>query len=277
MTLLPLLCSSALLAGPQVETRLEQVAPIPPNGEFTRSEGQKRAVVLIHGFIYHSREASVPKAAFRDWQRPGATLVKTLRQEADVYSFAYSQNVPLDEVVRHPGLGDGVEALKKLGYKEIVLVAHSAGGLVARQFVEDNPSCAVTKVIQVCVPNAGTPTAKTKVLAAQQAFLDCLTPEARQKCLEARADRRIPERLEFVCVLGHLDASHDTDGVVPCACQWSPDLRRQGISAVPLEVSHRESTRSAKSAQTLARLVREKQARWPADQVEQLAEQLFKK
>src|SRR5204862_7217419 len=155
-------------------------------------------------------------------------------------------------------------------------LAHSAGGLVARQVVEDNPDLGVTKVIQGCVPNAGTPSAKTKVHASQQAFIDSLTPESRQKALEARGAKRIPAGIEFVCVLGHLDATNETDGVVPCICQWSPDLRKQCIPVVSLEVSHHQTTRTARGAETLARLVREKQVRWENAQVEQVTQQLFK-
>lgn len=277
MMLLPLLCSTLLSAAPKVETRFEQVAPVPPNANPTRSPNQQRAVILLHGFIYHQREETVAVPAFRPWQTPDCTLVKALKPEADVYAFAYGQNACLDDIVKQSGLTNAVAQLKKLGYKEIILLGHSAGGLVARHFVEDNPDCGVTKVIQVCTPNGGTLAAKMKVHASQQAFVDCLTPEVRLKTLEARGARKVPDKVEFVCVLGFLELLTDTDGIVPCVCQWSEDLRKQCIPVVPLGVNHHLSTRSEKAAELLAKLVREKQPRWEAGQVEQMCKQLFKK
>src|SRR5262249_34835333 len=148
---------------------------------------------------------------------------------ADVFAYSYGQNACLDDVVKGGGLADAVARLRKLGYKEVVLLGHSAGGLLARQFVEDNPDAGVTKVIQVCVPNGGTPSAKLRVHRTQQVFLDCLTEEGRKACLKARADKRVPPACEFVCVLGNTDGSTDTDGVVPCLCQWTADLQQQCI------------------------------------------------
>ena len=277
MTILPLLFSILMTANPQIESRLEQVGPVPVNGELTRSIGQTRAVILVHGYYFHLRESHVPRAALRPWQKPGCTLVKTLQKEADVFSFGYGQNASLEDVVKFGGFGDEVARVKQLGYREIILLGHSAGGLIARQFVEDNPDCGVTRVVQVCTPNGGTPTAKAKVHASQQVFVDSLTEEARQKCLKDRAGKRIPDKVEFVCVLGYLEGMKETDGVVPCACQWSVDLQKQCIPVVPLSVSHHESTRTEKAAKALAKLVREKQPRWQTSQVEQCCKQLFKK
>jgi len=274
---LTLTCLALLPPNPKIETKLAQVGPVPSGSEFVRSHDQTRAVLLLHGFVAHLRESNVYKAAFRPWQLPGSLLVRTLEKDADVYSFAYSQNVALDQIVQATALSEAVARLKKLGYREIVLIGHSAGGLVARQFVEDNPDSGVTKVIQVCSPNGGTPSAKVKLTAAQQPFLDSLTEEGRKKCLEARKTRRIPDKVEFVCVLGCPEGHDDTDGVVPCPCQWTLDLRKQGIPVLPLTVMHHESTRTRKGAEALAKLVREKQPRWKSDQVEARCKQLFKK
>jgi pimeloyl-ACP methyl ester carboxylesterase len=272
---IPLLCTALLAEAPKVDSRLEQVGPVPANGQLTRSPNQTRAVILIHGFVAHLRSDSVSKAAFRPWQKPDCLLVKTLQREADVFSFAYGENVTIDVIVQQSGLRQAVSQLKKLGYKEIVLIGHSAGGLVARQFVEDFPDAGVTKVIQVCSPNGGTPSAKIRVHAVQQPFVDCLTLEAREKALKERANKRIPSQVEFVCVLGYLE-DRVTDGVVPCMCQWSPDLRRQCIPVVPLGVGHHQSTRTPQGAEALARLVREKQPRWDTAHVDQLCKELFK-
>src|SRR5207244_2414497 len=125
---------------------------------------------------------------------------------ADVFAFAYSQDVPLETVADGPGLRDGVRRLKALGYREIVLVGHSAGGLVARQFVEDYPGAGVTKVVQVCAPNGGSAWAKARmaVRKKQEAFLASLTRKDRRLSLHERAEKRIPADVEFVCVVARL-------------------------------------------------------------------------
>src|SRR5262245_694153 len=238
--LLSLACTALLApAAPKIETHLEQVGPVSTDKKLTRSPNQDRAVLLLHGFVVHVFESDVSRAAFRPWQVPDALLVKTLQKDADVFSFAYSQNAPLDDIVRDAGLHDAVAAIKKLGYREVVLVGHSAGGLIARQFVEDNPNAGVTRVIQVCSPNGGTPSAKVKLHPSQRAFLDSLTEEGRRKSLADRKDKKIPEGVEFVCVLGQPGKERETDGVVPCVCQWTPDLWEQGVPVVCLKVDHR--------------------------------------
>jgi pimeloyl-ACP methyl ester carboxylesterase len=276
-TLHALLCAPLLFAAPHIESRLEQVGPAATGGQFKRSANRDRAVILLHGFILHLNESSVTTPVFRSWQRTDSVLVRALRADSDVFSYAYAQNGCIDDIVRHGGLREAVATVRKLGYREIVLLGHSAGGVIARQLVEDHPDCGVTRVIQVCSPNGGTPTARTKVFAAQQPFLDCLTPEGRQKCLEGRAGKRIPANVEFVCVLGHGEGSFETDGVVPCSCQWSEDLRKQGVPVVPLVCGHHHATRLPRGAEVLARLVRDRQPRWEPARVEEMSRELFKK
>ena len=78
-------------------------------------------------------------------------------------------------------MGDHVRwRLRQAGYSEVILLGFSAGGVVARQFVEDNPAAGVTRVIQVCAPNLGSPLAKLKssVGLAQESFLQSLTGQA---------------------------------------------------------------------------------------------------
>ena len=276
-SLLPALCTALFLQAPAVESSFVEVAPVPDNGKLVRSDGQKRAVVLIHGFLIHFSAAGVSRPRFRDWQRPRNLLVRGLARDADVFAFSYGQNASLDDIVKSGGLGEAVARLRKLGYKEIVLLGHSAGGLIARQFVEDNPDAGVTKVVQVCVPNGGTPSANVRVHRVQQVFLDCLTEEGRKACLKARAGKRVPGGVEFVCLLGTTDGTSDTDGVVPCLCQWTADLQQQGIPVVPLAVNHRQATRTERGVAALCRLVREKQPRWDRAQVEKVCKELFKK
>lgn len=274
---LPVLC--LLLRGENnpVKFQFLEVFPKAAASEVRRSDGQERAVVLIHGFAIHFRTESVLKAEFRRWQQPETPLVQELGKTGDVYSYCYSQNAPLDNVVSNGGLREAVAQLRKAGYRDIVLVGHSAGGLIARQFVEDYPGDGVTKVLQVCSPNTGTPSAKTTVLAAQQPFLNCLTEDGRRECLKSRAGRKIPDSVEFICVIGRPEPKADSDGVVPCVSQWSEDLQKQCIPVVVIAADHLEATRVPANARIIAGLVKEKQQRWLATKVEQTRKELFGK
>src|SRR5262249_28317265 len=134
-----LLCTLTLGGGHPIESICEKVAPGPPNGMWARSNNQTTAVVVIHGFYLHLKDKSVSKAALRPWQQPDSPLIKELGKSADVYVFAYGQNATIDGVVAGSKLGEDIAHLRRLGYKEVILVGHSAGGLIARHFVEDHP------------------------------------------------------------------------------------------------------------------------------------------
>lgn len=274
---LTLCCALALGAGPSVESIFLPAAPLPVGGKWARTPQQPCAVVLIHGFHYHLLEKSVPKAEFRPWQHPDSALVKELAKHADVFTFAYGQNTSLDAIVRTSTIGENITQLRKLGYSDIVLLGHSAGGLIARHFVEDFPDAGVTKVIQVCSPNGGSPLAVLTGPKSQKAFRDCLTEKGRQECLRVRAGKVIPDHVHFVCVVAKGNGSTGSDGVVPCICQWTADLQKQGIPVVGIPLSHRAAVRDLKAAETLANLVREKQDRWTPVRVELARKEIFRK
>src|SRR5215813_2898491 len=189
----------------EVESRFEQVLPRPGMASlFPGRVGRQLAVVLIHGLYLHpfSKE-NAGRPLLRDWQTPKSRLARELARQADVYAFAYAQNVPVDEVARSGRLLESVRFLRSLDYREIVLVGHSAGGLVARQFVEDHPDEGVTKVIHVCTPNGGSSLAKLPAsCGAQRVFLKSLTKQERRKSLAGRRDKHIPPGVDFVCVVG---------------------------------------------------------------------------
>jgi pimeloyl-ACP methyl ester carboxylesterase len=249
------------------ETRFVQVHPARKEPEpFARSPGKRRAVVLIHGYWLHFNNNQVGRAILKDWQDKGSVLVTTLGKDSDVFAFAYGQTVPVEQVARLKALEDGVAALVRLGYTHIVLVGHSAGGLVAREFVEDQPRSGVTKVVQVCAPNGGTTYADARLVPKnQRRFVNSLSRAERKKCLVARAAKRIPGAVQFVCVVGIEDL------VVPCRCQWTKDLQDQGIPAFRLVLGHRQAMRKRSAAQRLAEIVREPEPRWSADQVAEAA------
>lgn len=264
-----------LTGAPAVESICPQVAPA--HDKWTRTPGRDQAVLLIHGFHFHFTNRSVPKAALRPWQVADSALVKELGKTSDVFSLAYGQNVTLDVIVKESKLAASVAELRKMGYRDIVLIGHSAGGLIARQFVEDHPDAGITKVIQVCAPNAGSPLAGPTGPKSQHAFLECLTIDHRKKCLEQRKEKRIPDKVQFVCVIARTDKRADSDSVVPCASQWTADLHRQGIPAITVLGAHREVVRDAKVAAILAGLVRNPQPRWSAERVEKAKKEIYGK
>jgi len=266
-----------------VQTRFAQLAPV--TGEaisFQRTAGQDRAVILFHGFKLHPfSDEQVCKPEWHIWQRPGGDLLKVLGRDADVYGFAYGQNATVEQIAHGLALASYVRQVKAMGYGEIVLIGHSTGGVIAREFVEDNPQAGVTKVIQVCSPNTGSSLARTTfaVRKIQEPLVLSLSCESRQQSLRERADRKIPATVEFVCVVGRLptdatgknDDGSETappgDGVVAVDSQWSDDLRRQGIPAVLLPMGHNSVLRTQAGIDKVAELVREKQPRWSQEKV----------
>ncbi len=232
-----------------------------------RSPGQTRAIVLINGLHMHPlNKENVAKPIFRDWQGADSRMVKELLPHGDVFAFAYAQHVPIDMVASGSGLAGDIKTLREMGYRDIVLIGHSAGGLVAREFVEDNPDSGVTRVIQVCAPNGGSSWAKLSAVRKNQvAFMKSLTKEARHKALQARQDRVIPEGVQFVCVVGI--GAPGGDGLVARECQWSEDLQRQGIPAVALDTTHPTAMRGARSIEAIGKLVTQELKRWSGEQV----------
>jgi pimeloyl-ACP methyl ester carboxylesterase len=257
-----------------IETQFVQVAPSPAQRQWWNAAQKARAVVLIHGLLVHPfSKTNVGRAHLHSWQLPDCLLVKRLAQEADVFAFAYAQTVSADDIAEWPELAEQLEKLRRDGYREIVLVGHSAGGVIARQFVEDHPDCGVTKVIQVCAPNGGSSWAKWQTVRANQIdFLDSLTKPARKRSLWERADKRIPQHVEFACIVG--TGTVNGDGMVSNRSQYPPDLQRQGIPAYPLNSTHWALLRSHKGAELVARLVRETQPRWDDNQVEAVRRRL---
>jgi pimeloyl-ACP methyl ester carboxylesterase len=227
--------------------------------------------LLLHGLRLHPlHKAKVHEAQFHDWQLPGSVLVKALGSDADVFAYAYGQNTRVENIARMPALANAVGKLRFLGYKEIVLLGHSTGGVVARLFVEDFPRSGVSKVIQVCAPNEGSSWARMNVSVTkdQEPFLHSLTRKERLALTEQREDRRIPADIQFLCVVGA--AGHYGDGVVACRSQWPTDLQRQGIPAIRLTTTHLTVLRSAKTVDRIAELVGDSHSRWPPDKVQSM-------
>lgn len=270
---LPILCV-LFAAEPQIETQFVQVAPARPERHWWNAPGRTRAVVLIHGLLVHPfSKADVPRPHLHSWQKADSLLVKKLAADSDVFAFSYGQVVSADDIASCPELERHIRQLRRDGYREIVLVGHSAGGVIARQFVEDHPNEGVTKVIQVCAPNGGSGWARWQTVRANQVdFLASLTKPVRRRMLSARADKTIPEQIEFACIVG--TGAVVGDGLVANSSAYPPDLQRQGIPAYPFSSTHWMVLRSPKGAELVARLVREPQPRWDARRVEAIRRKL---
>jgi pimeloyl-ACP methyl ester carboxylesterase len=269
----PLLCL-LFAATPTIETQFVQVAPAQTQGHWWNTPGKTRAIVLIHGLLVHPfSKTNVTRAHPHSWQKSDCLLVKRLAAEGDVFAFSYAQTISADEVAECPQLEQHIRKLRQEGYREIVLVGHSAGGVIARQFVEDHPACGVTKVIQVCAPNAGSGWAKWSTVRANQVdFLSSLTKPVRRRMLTERADKQIPTEIEFACVVGTAGVSGD--GLVSTRSQYTPDLRQQRIPVYPFSSTHWMLLRSPKGIELVARLVRESQPRWDAERVTEACKHL---
>jgi len=210
----------------------------------------------LHPFSHRN----LSKAVLHEWQKPGSLLVKRLARDSDVFAFCYAQDAPVDDIAAGPGMAQCVQRLRELGYPSIVLVGYSAGGLIARQYIEDTPNCGVTKVIQVCAPNGGSSWAEWRaVLPTQSAFLYSLTKEARNVILRGRADRKIPENIQFACIVG--TGTGKGDGLVLCRCAWTEDLQQQGIPAYSVATTHWQMPRIRPGAEMIANLVAQEQPR----------------
>jgi pimeloyl-ACP methyl ester carboxylesterase len=257
MMSLGMLAVLAVGQGAPVDAKFVQVAPAPQTATaFVRSREQNRAVVLIHG--YSPQPSHRAKATFHSYQYPGSPLVKSLAQVSDVFAFAYAQTVPVDDIASSPSLHQGLASLRQLGYAEIVLVGFSAGGLVARQLVEDTPTAGVTKVIQVCAPNTGTTWSAVTV----SAFAQSLSHHARARRLQAHPGMKIPDAVQFVCIVGN--GLVEGDGVVSTWSQWPDDLQKQGIPVHLIHADHLHAARSRAGVEMITQLVEDSQPRWSA-------------
>ena len=127
-----------------------------------------------------------------------------------------------------------------------MLIGHSAGAVIARQFAENYPDAGVTKVVQVAAPNTGSEFAavfKTGYPKAQAPFIHSLAPGARVEVM--RLERReLGPKVEAVCVVCK-SPRIDGDGLVPVASQWPDDLRQQGVPAALVNASHFDAMKSA--------------------------------
>jgi len=256
-------------------TEVWQVAPdIKGKPGWANTQRTKdRAALLIPGLKIHPfRPVVSTRPELHGWEEPTGELVRALAKDFDVYAFGYAQTVPLDAVVHAPGLREAVGNLRKAGYKEIVLIGHSAGGVIARLFAEAYPDSGVTKVIPVAAPHTGSELAdiiRAGYPKVQAPFVQSLSPEAR--CTKTGKGG---EKIDMACVVCKLRRL-DGDGLVKLGSQWPEECQKCGVPAVLVPVSHWDVMHSPAGAKAIAELAREKLTRWNTQEVEKARKVLF--
>lgn len=238
-----------------------------------------KAVVLIHGL--QARPIHPAKAEKPDphaWQKADAPLVKALADDFDVFGVSYAQTIPMDLVPLSKGLRDGIAALKAAGYTEIALVGHSAGGVIARRFVECHPECGVTKVVAVAAPFHGSLWAKLPgfILPKPQAsFIGSMLPNVRRQWRD-KCGCDLPKDVQFCCVVCKLPRLAG-DSVVAASSQWPEELQKQGVSAVAVRCSHFGAMTGEKPIAAIAEVLNGKVKRWDEEEVTTARKVLFGK
>jgi hypothetical protein len=263
----------ALLPGqePAVHTQLKQVAPlVPADQPVSRSRDQIRAVVLIQEWGKNKKDES----EWHGYQLADSPLVKRLASQADVFALGYEQTTAVSEVAGSSAFREHIRLLRERGYTEIVLVGFASGGLVARQFVEDEPNSGVTKVIQVGSPNQG-----LRVVSGKDVFHQSLTRQARHEFFKPRVlEKRIPEAVQFVCVVdtGWVENSGLGRGEEwTVSTQWPADLQKQGIPLRVLTTKYMWSSFSEAGASLIAELIKDELPRWKPKEVQAMKKELM--
>lgn len=274
--MLPSLTLLVVFGAPaELPTEFRQVAPERKGTDTANPPRSKdRAVLLIPGLKIHPfKPSNAMRPEIRDYQQPGSELVRTLAKASDVFAFGYAQTMSLDDVARSPGLLAAVTEMKKAGYTEIVLVGHSAGGVIARVFAETHPDSGVTKVITVAAPHCGSEIANLKVgyPKVQAAFVESLSPEARTRA----GFGKIHDKLQMACIVCKLKPI-DFDGLVGIRSQWPEECRKAGVPAALVQVDHWHAMLNTASITVIADLTKQKLVRWSEDEAEQARKVLFR-
>src|SRR5262249_11027470 len=152
--------------------------------------------------------------------------------------------------------------VKDLGYSEVIVLGHSAGGLLARHFVEEHPRAGVKRVIQIAAPNGGTKLAAWGVRLAQvpreqATFVESMSPAHRDAVLKSRESKQMPASIELVSVVTCTSPKDRGDGAVNRQCQWPADLQGQGIPCVCVQGSHLEVLSDEKCLDVYCKLITE--------------------
>jgi pimeloyl-ACP methyl ester carboxylesterase len=221
----------------------------------------------MNGLDLHRDGSSAKEPRAQHWQGSASPLVKALSKHGDVFALSYGQTEAVEDIATFPELREAIAKIKGLGYKQMVLMGHSAGGLVARHFVEDRPDAGITRVIQVATPNAGAHLADWGVRLGQihreqEPFVRSLSPSHRAALLKSRQGRQLPAGTEFVTVMCAAAKGVPGDGAVSRHSQWPLDLQDQCTPCVCLQATHVDCMVHDDCVKVLCNLAKEPQPRW---------------
>jgi pimeloyl-ACP methyl ester carboxylesterase len=235
--------------------------------------------VLVHGLDLHHDSSPAKEARPTKWQGSTSTLVRALSKHGDVFSISYPQTSAVEDIADFPELQAALARIKGFGYTQLVLMGHSAGGLVVRHFVEDHPDAGITRVVQVATPNAGAHLADWGVKLGQfdreqEPFVKSLGPAHRAAVLKRRQARLVPAGTEFVTAVCITTEGGKGDGVVSRQSQWPLDLQEQHIPCVRVHTNHHQVMLNEDSVKILVTLATEPQPRWSTARVRDMRREL---
>ena len=132
--------------------------------------GDKTPLILIHGIDFFS---GTPAASAHNWDNFCIWFYSTpsIRNRFKIYRFDYQSNQSSVQTLGNYlaqllNANDGSATDQKLAGKDIVILAHSMGGLVARRFMEEQRQTKASKwnqsalrLITLATPHHGTPAA----------------------------------------------------------------------------------------------------------------------
>ncbi len=253
-----------------IQTGLWQVAPhvrAKFDGEpLTIQKTKSRAAIIIHGLQLHPlRPEKAAKPEMHDYQEAGSALVEGLSESHDVFSWSYGQTIVLDAVAVAPGLRSAVAKLKAAGYSEIALLGHSAGGIIAKQFVDRVPNSGVTKIVIVCTPYYGSDYATINIglPSTQVSMIKSLLPSVRTAI--TRVMPANDPKFEICCVIAKIRGISG-DSLLSLESQWPPELQKQGIPASLVSVNHFDAMKAPQAVATIVELTRDPIVRWTPEQ-----------
>jgi len=233
----------------------------------------RRAVILVHGLRATTvLEQHAHELWPHDWQRPESSLVEALAANADVFAVTYTQDASVQDIAAAPVFVDALGGLPDGAYDDVVLVGHSAGGLLSRWFVEDHPTAGITGVVQLCAPNEGSEWARLYGAGriSHETFIQSLSD---RNVSDGRGDKTVPESVDFLVAI--CDGAALGDGVVTDQAQWPESLRRQGIAAVQVPALHFTATRGRLMAARIAAWVDDEHPRLSQTEVDALAAEVL--
>lgn len=259
----------------ELSTALWQIVPHAEGEVRALNVTRQKAVLCIPGLYPHPIQPSKALAPEKHpWFEPRAPLLAALAPDFDVYALGYAQTLPLDAVASSSGMRSAVARLKRAGYREIVLIGHSAGGIVAHQFAERYPDSGVTKIIPVAAPYLGSDLAEIGfgLPKTQVAYIKSIAPQPRREATALLTP--LPKHIDICCVSCKITYLTN-DILVNLESQWPPEVRRHGIPTTLVGVNHFDALKAPQAVEQVTLLAKSRLTRWNEEDVARAEKVLF--